>query len=496
MKIVIVGGGISGWLSALLFPLRQPYHEYVIVESPEVKTIGVGEGTTGLFMTQVINDYFGTPVQEFLRETKATPKIGIEFNDWKEIGSTYFNPIDGTDTRDHPFDSSLYFSHIQNSELDSSSVHGLMKKNKKSPFYKTSGELKYYDTALHLDNELTIEYLKKKALNSEKLSYISDTVSEIIRKPNGDVEKIICSDNVIEGDIFVDCTGFARIFSDNSDWVSFKENLPMNSVTTFTRDHSGNVDMLTKANALSAGWSWEIPTQERYGCGYVNCDSFIDQNEVEKEILSIYPDAEIKNSFKFDSGKLKKSWNNNVISLGLSYHFLEPLQATNIHMTVVQIDTLCTKYIRDTKERTINDHIKSSYNRTIDNLIENFKHYINAHWSSSRNDTEFWKYISKKEHLTDFTKEIIGLIKTRGLFSSDFPSLYGGTGTQLWGYTMLGLGHATQEDSFKFLKELGFYEVGMNSFFNTHNTIKQLPLLTYKQLIDRIKVNKKYEILA
>ena len=80
MKIVIVGGGISGWLSALLFPLRQPYHEYVIVESPEVKTIGVGEGTTGLFMTQVINDYFGTPIEEFLRETKATPKIGIEFN--------------------------------------------------------------------------------------------------------------------------------------------------------------------------------------------------------------------------------------------------------------------------------------------------------------------------------------------------------------------------------------------------------------------------------
>ena len=88
------------------------------------------------------------------------------------------------------------------------------------------------------------------------------------------------------------------------------------------------------------------------------------------------------------------------------------------------------------------------------------------------------------------------MIKSRGLFSSDFPSLYGGTGTQLWGYTMLGLEHATQEDSFKFLKELGFYEVGMDSFFNTHNTIKQLPLLTYKQLIDRIKVNKKYEILA
>ena len=142
MKIVIVGGGISGWISALLFPIRQPYHEYVIVESPDVKTIGVGEGTTGLFMTQVINDFFGTPIQEFLRETKATPKIGIEFNDWKEIGSTYFNPIDGTPTRDRPFDSTLYFTNIQNSTLDTSSLHGLMKKSKKSPFYRMAGELR------------------------------------------------------------------------------------------------------------------------------------------------------------------------------------------------------------------------------------------------------------------------------------------------------------------------------------------------------------------
>ena len=98
--------------------------------------------------------------------------------------------------------------------------------------------------------------------------------------------------------------------------------------------------------------------------------------------------------------------------------------------------------------------------------------------------------------MTDFTKEIIGLVKSRGLFSSDFPSLYGGTGTQLWGYTMLGLGHATQEDSFKFLRELGFYQVGMNEFFNIQNTINQMPLLTYEKLIDKIKVDKKYEILA
>ena len=486
MKIVIVGGGVSGWISALLFPIRQPDHEYVIVESPEVKTIGVGEGTTGFFTSHVINKYFNITIEEFLRETKATPKIGIEFNNWNRIGSTYFNPIDGSITKSESFDSALYYTYTKNSKLDNSSLHGLMRGINKSPFYKSSGELKYYDTALHLDNELVIKYLKKKALKAKNLSYISDTVSEIIRKQNGDVEKIICETNTIEGDIFIDCTGFARIFSDKSDWISFKENLPMNSVTTFTRKHSKDIDMVTKANALSSGWCWEIPTQDRIGCGYVNCDGFINQEDVEKEITSTYPDAEITNSFKFDSGKLRKSWNNNVISLGLAYHFLEPLQATNIHLTIIQIDMLCTKYFRHTKERTINNLTKSSYNNFIDSLIDNFKHYINAHWSGYRNDTNFWKYISEGNHLTDFTKEIIGLIKLRGLFRSDFPSLYGGTSTELWGYTMIGLGHITKEDSFIFLKELGLYRTGVDAFYDMQNTIKKMSLLTYKDLIKKL----------
>ena len=92
MKIVIVGGGITGWLSALVFSHKQPNHQYVIVESPDVNTIGVGEGTTGLFNESIFKFPSVNP-QEFLRETKATPKIGIEFNNWSKKGSTFFNPL-------------------------------------------------------------------------------------------------------------------------------------------------------------------------------------------------------------------------------------------------------------------------------------------------------------------------------------------------------------------------------------------------------------------
>ena len=483
MKIVIVGGGITGWLSALIFSHRQPNHKYVIVESPEIDTIGVGEGTTGLF-SDVIDELPDINFAEFLRKTKATPKIGIEFNNWSGQGSSFFNPIDGTPTTNEDFDSFLYFTYTQNSSLDTSSLHGLLKRSNKSPYTIESGRLKDYNTALHLDNKLTVQYLKSKSLNRKNIKHVSDTVFDIERDETGTVKKIICDNHIIEGDIFIDCTGYKRIFSKDSDWISFKDNLPMNSVTTFVRKHSGNVDCVTKATALSSGWCWEIPTQERLGCGYVHCDRFINQEDVEKEIKLNYPDANIKKSFKFESGKLKKSWNHNVISLGLAYHFLEPLQATNIHLTIVQLNVLCDKYFRNSVDKTLNMHMISSYNRHIDSLIENYRNFINIHYSGKRCDTDFWKEISTGEHLTDFSKEILGIFKIRGLYDSDLPLMLGGAGVALWGHTLVGLNLLTKQDCHIFLSEMDCYDKmkQISSKLQTHSI--NIPFLSYKELID------------
>ena len=483
MKIVIVGGGISGWISALIFSHRQPNHKYVIVESPEIDTIGVGEGTTGLF-SDVIDELPDINFAEFLRKTKATPKIGIEFNNWSGQGSSFFNPIDGTPTTNEDFDSFLYFTYTQNSSLDTSSLHGLLKRSNKSPYTINSGRLKDYNTALHLDNKLTVQYLKSKSLNRKNIKHVSDTVFDIERDETGTVKKIICDNHIIEGDIFIDCTGYKRIFSKDSDWISFKDNLPMNSVTTFVRKHSGNVDCVTKATALSSGWCWEIPTQERIGCGYVHCDRFINQEDVEKEIKLNYPDAKIKKSFKFDSGKLKKSWNHNVISLGLAYHFLEPLQATNIHLTIVQLNVLCEKYFRNSPDKTLNMHMISSYNRHIDSLIENYRNFINIHYSGKRCDTDFWKQISTGEHLTDFSKEIIGILKVRGLYYNDLPLMLGGAGVGLWGHTLLGLNLISEDDCVSFLSEDNYLNMARNADSRMKGMQSNAKFLSYKELID------------
>ena len=472
MKIVIVGGGISGWLSALIFSYRKPNHEYVIIESSDVNTIGVGEGTTGLF-SDVIDELPDVNFAEFLRKTKATPKIGIEFNNWSGQGSSFFNPIDGTPTTNEDFDSFLYFTYTQNSSLDTSSLHGLLKRSNKSPYTIESGRLKDYNTALHLDNKLTVQYLKSKSVKRKNIKHISDTVFDIERDEIGIVKKIICSNHIIEGDIFIDCTGYSRIFSEKSDWVSFKDNLPMNSVTTFTRKH--NVSMVTKADKLNLGWCWQIPTQERIGCGYVSCDQW--GNSVIDEIKSNYPDAEILKSFKFDSGKLKKSWNHNVISLGLAYHFLEPLQATNIHLTLVQIDILCQRCIRQTKDRTLNPDVISIYNKHIDNLIEDFKNFINIHYSGD-----------SRVILTDYNKKIISLLKVRGLFFEDLPQLYGCSGIGLWGHTLLGLNHLTKQECHNFLSEMNLCEEVKEISSELQTTFTNTSFLSYQELIKNLSI--------
>ena len=149
-----------------------------------------------------------------------------------------------------------------------------------------------------------------------------------------------------------------------------------------------------------------------------------------KKIKKSWAYPKCRYTFKFDSGKLKKSWNHNVISLGLAYHFLEPLQATNIHLTIVQLNGLCEKYFRNSPDKTLNMHMISSYNRHIDSLIENYRNFINIHYSRDNRVT-----------LTDYNKKIINLLKVRGLFFEDLPQLYGCSGIGLWGHTLLGLNH-------------------------------------------------------
>lgn len=496
MNIVIAGGGITGWLSAFLLSKRYPHHKISIIDSSKISTIGVGEGTTGYFSSKLLKGEDFT-VREFFEETKSTPKLGIEFNGWSSEDSSFFSPIDGSFTKLCNIDTTPYYEYWQRGTVGESSACGNLRRFDRIPFHRGFNDLSgvncdfsWQDTAVHFDNESTIKFFKKKTLERRNVECIDTSILGVEKNKQG-VKCILCEDDLkIYGDLFLDCTGFRRVLSKNVKWISYSKNLPTNSVITFEREHGEEkLDCVTKADAMNDGWVWTIPTQERYGCGYVYSDYFTNENKATEEVLSKYPDAKIGKSFKFDTGKQEKSWKDNVITLGLSYQFLEPLQATSIHCTLVQLDLLDRYCIKPTIGFTLDDNSREMYNSHIDRVIDNFRDFVNLHYTGKRSDTKFWKYISKGNHYSKFTKKILKLFKTRGIFYWDFSNEFGTTGQELWLYTLLGLNHLTKDQCFALLKNSGTFNDTASVYTEKYAYKHADKYQSYDDFIDRLNYN-------
>jgi tryptophan halogenase len=489
MNIVIAGGGLSGWISAFLLSSNYPEHSFIIIDSQKIPNIGVGEGTSGYFVEKLILGTNKFTTQEFFRETKATPKLGIEFNDWDKIGDSFLSPIDCSITKDLAIDYSVYVDYINNNRVGDSSKLGLVRKEKNTPFYKNSNKFNFYDLGVHLDNSLTINFLKKHALTNKNLKCIDTVILSVVKNKDG-IHGIVCENNfLIEGDLFLDCTGFKRILTKDRKWISFNKNLPVNSVITFQMKHDGNIDLVTQANAMKNGWTWVIPTQERYGAGYVYCDYYTNEEQCTNEILDKYPSAKIGKKFSFKSGKQNECWTKNVISIGLSYHFLEPLQATSIHFILTQLDLIGKYCIKPTKEMSIDALSRKKYNSITDNIIDNYRDFVNVQYSGSRTDTKFWKMISKKQHLSEFSKLILDTAKRRGLYFWDFPNGYSTFDQELWMYTVLGLNHISTDKCHEILLKAGLLEVS-NQKWQEHITKKEFKenFINYDEFINRLYI--------
>ena len=488
MKIVIVGGGMTGWITAFVMATRHPDYSFTVLDARAlIPSIGVGEGTTGYFLNAIIHRPNKFTLEEFLRETKSTPKLAIEFEDWDSIGHKYLSPIDSSVTKNLEYDYSTVFDYTQsyNSEYfvfgEKSSVLCNLRKKGLTPFYKNSDNLNYYDTALHLDNQLTIDFLKKQSLKLPNVECLETGVWKQIKNRKGIQELITNDDSKISGDLYLDCTGFKRILSQDIKWISFEKELFLNSVFTFQTIHDGNPDLVTKAKAEKYGWMWTIPTQERYGHGYLYSDKFISDEEVGDYVRKTYRIDKFGNTFKFKPGKLIKSWNKNVVSLGLSYHFLEPLQATSIHLLLVQLDLMDAYYFsKDIKEKDT-----KKYNTHIDTVIENYKDFVSLHYSGKRKDTSFWKKISSKNHLSIFAKNIIKKCKKR-LYESDFNNILGSTGRQLWHYTILGMNHISIDECFSQLNSHDSLVDANNILLENDRRCNEDDFMTYEEFIQKI----------
>jgi hypothetical protein len=450
MKIVICGGGTAGWLAALMIKKVQPSHKVVVIESSRIGIVGAGEGSTG-FLTDIVQgntwDY-GCNEQDFIRETGATVKLGIRHRDWRNLGHEYIGPIDGTNSSGlcdymlmHAVESGIPFH--------TASYNGYLIEHGSSSFSHTpeAGLTNTRSHAYHFDAHQVGKYFKK--VCGPDVVHIDTEILQVNVDERGYAKSVTCRDGLtVSADFFIDCSGFARVFLKpmQNTWRSYQDHLPVNTAMPFLVPYKENetIDPVTTAWAQTAGWMWQIPVQSRKGCGYVFDDRFITNDQAQQEIERVLGHAvEPIRFLKFDTGRTDRAWIKNVLWTGLSAAFAEPLEATSIHSTIVQLQNFIFEYLRDTQEETCNAGSINIYNRRTAKMYDDFKDFLVLHYTGQRTDSEFWRWMQTGETHTDTVKNVLELQKTRHIQPTDFDGYHGYAGASLWNWVMAGLGHLT-----------------------------------------------------
>jgi len=453
MKIVIAGGGTAGWLSALFLAKQnlhrdEPAYDITVIESEDIPIIGAGEGSTGVLqkvLLSTLTELEGFGEKEFFENCNTTFKLGIDCIDWNGVGDRFFESLSGTQTSSWPLDRDYVICSKYGNAGDSTLNQYLWEKGL-SPFVQNPDSKTAYETgyAYHFDAHKVGEYFKKIALeNGIKLQ--TGTITDTNLNPkNGELQKVILKDGTeIESDFWIDCTGFNRVLSNavGAEWVSFSEYLPVNSALVYTHQYEEGekIPNVTTAWAMPNGWMWQIPTQERLGCGYCYSDKFVSEEQALKEMQEITGrKIEPLRNIKFDSGRLKEVWKKNVLSIGLSSSFLEPLEATSIHSSIIQLVQLTQHHLSPYKEDMVRESNIKANNEHFNMMLDEFRGLIQIHYITKRNDTPFWKYIHNDLKRDPLVEKILEICKWRVPNAYDFPFYNGAASWGVWNWILFG----------------------------------------------------------
>ncbi len=404
-RFVIIGGGTAGWLAALMLQdavKRQMRNiSITVVESSKIPTIGVGEGTTAVFRQML--KYFGLDEFAFLKETEATIKFGIRHKEWRKLGHSYDGPIDDPHLVLEPNGSAPQsyldiFSVAAGRAVMDTHLFAYLLDRQKAPYARkadgTFVAMGPFHHAFHFDQALAGKWLRKNAKGIEMID--AQVIGARCNGETGDIEAVITDTGEIAGDFFVDCTGFRKSLISKElggSWMSYRDTLPVNRAMPFWVDLKDGEEIppYTLAWARDAGWLWSIPTQTRFGMGYVYSDEFLTPEKAQAEIENALGHAiEPRNDLRFDIGRQKEAWLNNCLSVGLSSSFLEPLEATSIHGSIVQLMVFSNFHMNRTSED------RQAYNTFAARQVDDFRDFINMHYVTERRDTPFWQAVASR----------------------------------------------------------------------------------------------------
>ena len=444
MNIVIVGGGTAGWIAAFYALKTKSNVNITVIESSSIGIIGAGEGGTHI-LGSILNNSdvdYGIDIKEFIIETDATLKQGVRHENWSNTCDLYYNPLDLNFSNDANISDRLAYLLVNDQNIHSISELGMFIDQDRSLIKQDeSGLADVEGFSYHFDGNKVGKFFKNKVLEMGG-QVIDLVVQDVTLDSTGGIESLVMSDNsVIAGDFFIDCTGFARVLMKQLEtkWISYSDHLLMNSAMPFLLEYTPPVwpKPYTLSRALSSGWMWQIPTAERFGCGYVFCDKFLSFEQAQEEIETMlgHPIKPVKH-IRFDSGRLDKFWSHNCLALGLASAFVEPLEATSIHASIIQIK----KFIQ-----YLDSNDSDRYNAEIGEMYDEIKDYILLHYLSGKTGTPFWDHIKSHDISNDFVNQIISIAKTRLLTKEDLPNKENSIGYQSWNQILAGLGFISKE---------------------------------------------------
>lgn len=421
-KIVVVGGGTAGWMSAALLAksLGASGTSVTLIESEAIETIGVGEATIPL-----IQDFLGMldiDEAQFLRETKATYKLGIEFVDWHKKGESYIHPFGeyGASMGQLPF--YHYWSRMRDmgdaGSLDDYSLNIMAARENKfiPPVEDPSSLASRMSYAYHFDASFFGQFLRQYSEGLGVTRIEAKVVDVLLDSGTGNIASVTLDDGrSVEGDFFIDCTGFRALLIEKAlgvPFIDWSDLLPMDSAVTVQTKAVEPLRPYTVATAREAGWTWRIPLQNRVGNGHVYSSRFTDKSSAADLLMKSIDGEPITEPrmLEFLTGRRESFWKANCLSLGLSSGFLEPLESTSIHL----IQEGLVRFIALMPDMSMNPANALEYNRVMGLTYERIRDFILLHYvATEREDTEFWRYVRNLE-LPETLEHRIALMNKAG----------------------------------------------------------------------------------
>lgn len=437
-KVVIAGGGTAGWMAAATIgKILGKVLDVTLIESDQIGTIGVGEATIPPLIT--FHRLLDIKEQEFMAATQATFKLGISFENWHDVGKDYIHSF-GVTGKDHWTAGFQHFwlkDRARGSKVPYGDYCLELRASEESKFAHLPKQGLNY--AFHLDATVYAQYLRKFS-ESFGVKRIEGRIDEVGKNDQtGHIESLtLDGGRVIEGDLFIDCTGFRGLLIEqalHTGYENWSHWLICDSAVAVQTAAEADPIPYTRSIAYKSGWQWRIPLQQRVGNGLVYCSHYIDDEDARQLLFNNISGTQLTKPLhiRFNPGARRKTWHKNVIALGLASGFIEPLESTSIHL----ISRNLIRLMQNFPHSGIIQSEIDEFNRQARTEIEQIRDFIILHYKvTDRQDSPFWRYCQTMS-VPDSLAHRIELFRKTGKVHKEPGELFA---ENSWIQVMLGQG--------------------------------------------------------